>query len=355
MSYQHLNRLKAHWLENPNSEKLSAAQKLIALVIASAINKKTNHYHLSAKTISDQTQLSTAAIDKATPKLEALGFFAVYRWGRRSPKDFRLLIECPETCKARPQDHYTASELRERELTTVHNDTVKTEYPILSGTEYPTLEAEYPILEAEYPILWGTNKELIKINKENINIRKKEKSAVFELSVISKALKEMTLANTYTKDHELLQTALEGNELEILEIAKDKAKTAREPVAYLSHIVKTNPLSLLKKTSEQLHKANYSRNLEPQYEAYREHTPELMSWTDLGSSQTNFLERIATATLSITAAQVASKATTKGINLDSAKSLTGALELIDKPEQDLDLAVAALASSRELTKRLTGG
>lgn len=351
MSYQHLNRLKAHWLENPNAEKLSPAQKLVALVIAAAINKKTNHYHLSAETISRQTLLSTGAIDKATPKLEALGFFSVSRAGMRSPKDFRLLIECPETCQARPQDHYTATELRERELASVDNSTPdKTESPILSGTESPILEAEFPILEAEFPILSGTNKELIKINKENIN---KEKELDFYLLVISNALKDLALKQGYTKEHELLQTALEGNQVEILEIARDKAKTARNPEPFLTQIVKTNPTDLLKRTSEQLHKAKHPRNLKAQYEAIREHTPELVSWETLGSSQVNYLERTTGDILSISAAKAATEATNKGINLDSAKSLSQALELIAKPEQDLDLAVATLARARELTQRLT--
>jgi hypothetical protein len=351
MSYQHLNRLKAHWLENPNAEKLSPAQKLVALVIAAAINKKTNHYHLSAETISKQTLLSTGAIDKATPKLEALGFFSVSRAGMRSPKDFRLLVECPETCQARPQDHYTASELRERELTSADNSTLdKTESPILSGTESPILEAESPIFEAESPILSGTNKELIKINKENIN---KEKELDFYLLVISNALKELALAQGYTKGHELLQSALEGNQVEILEIARDKAKTARNPEPFLTQIVKTNPTDLLKRTPEQLHKTKYTRNLKPQYEAYREHTRELMNWNLLLPSQVSFLERTTGDTLSINSAKVASEATNKGINLDSANSLSEAYELIAKPEQDLDLAAATLARARELTQRLT--
>jgi hypothetical protein len=349
MSYQHLNRLKAHWLENPNAEKLSPAQKLVALVIAAAINKKTNHYHLSAETISKQTLLSTGAIDKATPKLEALGFFSVSRAGKRSPKDFRLLVECPETCQARPQDHYTASELRERELTNADNPTLdKNESLILSGTESPILEAESPILEAESPILSGTNKELIKINKENIN---KEKELDFFLLVVSNALKEMALTQEYTKDHELLQSALEGNRVEVLERTKEITGTATNPEAYLTQIVKTSPKSLLKRTSEQVHKAKHPRNLRPQYEAYREHTPELMSWNNLGISQVNFLERTTGDTLAINSATAASEATTKRINLDSAKSLSEALELIAKPEQDLDLAVAALARSRALLKR----
>jgi hypothetical protein len=349
MSYQHLNRLKAHWLENPNSEKLSPAQKLVALVIAAAINKKTNHYHLSAETISKQTLLSTGAIDKATPKLESLGFFSVSRAGMRSPKDFRLLVECPETCQARPQDHYTASELRERELTKADNSTLdKNESPILSGTESPILEAEFPILEAEFPILSGTNKELIKINKENIN---KEKELDFYLLVISNALKELALSQEYTKDHELLQSALEGNRVEVLERAREITGTATNPEPYLTQITKTSPNSLLKRTSEQVHKAKYPRNLKSQYEAYREHTPELMNWNLLLPSQVSFLERTTGETLSITSATAASEATNKGINLDSAKSLSEALELITKPEQDLDLAVAALARSREFLKR----
>ena len=353
MSYQHLNRLKAHWLENPNAEKLSPAQKLVALVIAAAINKKTNHYHLSAETISKQTLLSTGAIDKATPKLEALGFFSVSRAGMRSPKDFRLLVECPETCQARPQDHYTASELRERELTSADNSTPdKTESPILSGTESPTLEAESPTLEAESPILSGTNKELIKINKENIN---KEKELDFYLLVISNALKDLALSNTYTKDHELLQTALEGNRVEVLEAAKEINKPARYPVEHLTQIVKIKPLDLLKRTPEQLQKTKRPRNLKAQYEAIREHTPELTNWDSLRSSQVNFLERTTRDTLAINYAAAASEATKKGIDLDSANSLQEALDLIAKPEQDLDLAVATLARARALTKRLSQG
>jgi hypothetical protein len=351
MSYQHLNRLKAHWLENPNAEKLSPAQKLVALVIAAAINKKTNHYHLSAETISKQTLLSTGAIDKATPKLEALGFFSVSRAGMRSPKDFRLLVECPETCRARPQDHYTATELRdrpERDLASAGNSIPdKTESPILSGTESPILEAEFPILEAESPILSGTNKELIKINKENINKQD------FEFLVISNTLKELAKRHELTQDHQLLKAALEGNRVEVLARAKEITRTAINPKAYLTEITKTSPDSLLKRTPEQVNKTKYSRNLKSQYEAYRENEPELISWTELGVSQTNFLERITGATLSLTAANLASKAASRGIDLDTAKSATQANELITDPEKNLDLAVAALARSRALTQRLS--
>jgi hypothetical protein len=78
-----------------------------------------------------------------------------------------------------------------------------------------------------------------------------------------------------------------------------------------------------------------------------------VSWETLGSSQVNYLERTTGDTLSISAAKAATEATNKGINLDSAKSLSQALELIAKPEQDLDLAVATLARARELTQRFT--
>jgi hypothetical protein len=76
-----------------------------------------------------------------------------------------------------------------------------------------------------------------------------------------------------------------------------------------------------------------------------------MNWNLLLPSQVSFLERTTGETLSITSATAASEATNKGINLDSAKSLSEALELTTKPEQDLDLAVAALARSREFLKR----
>jgi hypothetical protein len=352
MTYHHYNRLEAHWAENPNSKKLTPVQTLVALVIANHINGSSNHYHLSAKTLSKYTNRSTSSIDTATVALEALGFFAVSRVGKRSPKDFRLLVECPKTCTASATDHYTETELQERperwNKALPKQDSYKTEYPNSEGTEYPNSRSEYPNSEGtEYPNSRGTNKELIKKNKENIN------KTDFEILVISNALKDLALSNQYTKDHELLQSALEGNQLETLEVARDKAKTATHPEAYLTQIVKTNPLSLLKRTSEQVHKAKHPRNLRPQYEAIKEHTPELTSWENLGSSQVNFLERTTGDTLSISAAKAATEATTKDINLDTAKSLSQALELIAKPEQDLDLAVATLARARELTQRLT--
>ena len=350
MTYHHYNRLEAHWAENPNSKKLTATQTLVALVIAQHINGGSNHYHLSAKTLSKYTGRSTSSIDTATAALEALGFFAVSRVGKRSPKDFRLLIECPQTCTASATDHYTETELQEHperwNKALPKQDSYKTEYLNPEGTESPNPQSEYPNPEGtEYPNPRGTNKELIKKNKENIN--KKD----FEILVISNALKELALDSEYTKDHELLQSALEGNRVEVLERAKEITGTAINPEPYLTQIVKTSPKSLLKRTSEQAHKAKYPRDLRPQYEAYREHTPELISWNDLGTSQVSFLERATGDTLSITSATAASEASNKRINLDSAKSLSEALELIAKPEQDLDLAVAALARSREFLKR----
>jgi hypothetical protein len=353
MAYQHLNRLQAHWGEFLAETKLSGDQRAIALVIASRINQETNHYHLSAKTLSKYTLSSPTTIYTATAKLEALGLFEITRAGKRSPKDFRLLLECPETCQARAIDHYTETELQERPerwnkaapKQEQLND-YQTEYTNSRGTEYTNLESEYtnPRL-TEYTNPRLTNKELIKKNKENIN--KNE----FEILVISNALKDLAKSNQYTKEHELLQTALEGNRVEVLERAQEITKTATNPEPYLTQIIKTNPLSLLKKTSEQVHKAKHPRNLKSQYETYRENEPELISWTELGTSQTNFLERITGATLSLTAAHQASKATIRGIDLDTAKSSLEASEIISNPETNLDLAVAALARSREFLKR----
>ena len=359
MTYHHYNRLEAHWAENPNSKKLTATQTLVALVIAQHINSGTNHYHLSAKTLSKYTNRSTSSIDTATAALEALGFFSVSRAGMRSPKDFRLLIECPKTCTASATDHYTETELQEhpeRWHKALEPQSPKLRNEELDKTEYPNPRSEYRNPEGteytnpegtEYPNPRGTNKELIKKNKEYIHI------GDFEILVISNALKELALSNEYTKDHELLQSALEGNRVEVLERAKEITRTATNPEAYLTQIIKTSPKSLLKRTSEQVHKAKNPRNLKPQYEAYREHTPELMSWETLGSSQINFLERTVKDTLSIDSAKAATEATTKDINLDTAKSLTQALELIAKPEQDLDLAVATLARTRALIQKLT--
>jgi hypothetical protein len=358
MTYHHYNRLEAHWAENPNSKKLTPTQTLVAGVIALHINSGTNHYHLSAETLSKYTNRSTSSIDTATTALEALGFFTITRAGKRSPKDFRLLIECPETCQAKATDHYTETELQERPerwhkaASDVQKPKAyKTEYPNPEGTEYPNPRSEYPNPEGtEYPNPRGTNKELIKKNKENIN---KEKELDFYLLVISNALKDLARRGNQTKDHELLQTALEGNQVEILERAKEINKPARYPVEHLTEIVKTNPTALLKRTSEQVHKAKYPRNLRAQYEAIREHTPELVDWHSLRSSQVNFLERTTGDTLSITSATTASEATKKGIDLDGANSLQEALDLIAKPQQDLDLAVATLARARALTKRLS--
>jgi hypothetical protein len=355
MTYHHYNRLEAHWAENPNSKKLTPIQTLVALVIAQHINGGSNHYHLSAKTLSKYTNRSPSSIERATAALEALGFFSVSRAGMRSPKDFRLLIECPKTCTANATDHYTETELQENpqrwNKALPKQDSYKTEYRQNEGTEYRQNDSEYRQNEGtEYRQNEGTNKELIKKNKENIN---KEKELDFYLLVISNALKDLAKKGNYTREHELLQTALEGNQVEVLEIARETAKTGRKPVPYLTQIIETNPLDLLKKTSEQVHKAKHPRNLRPQYEAIREHTPELTSWENLGSNQINFLERITTDKLSINAAKAATEATAKDINLDTAKSLTQALELIAKPEQDLDLAVATLARARELTQRLT--
>ena len=354
MTYHHTNRLEAHWADFLGETKLSGDQRAIALVIANHINKETNHYHLSAKTLSKYSLSSLTTIYKATAKLEELGLFKITRAGKRSPKDFRLLLECPETCQARAIDHYTETELQERPerwhkaASGVQKpEAYQTEYTNPEGTEYTNLNSEYtnPRL-TEYTNPRLTNKELIKKNKENINKND------FEILVISNALKELALANEYTKEHELLQTALEGNRVEVLERAQEITKTATNPEPYLTQIVKSSPNSLLKRTPEQLHKAKHPRNLKLQYEAIKEHTPELTDWHNLRSSQISFLEKTTGDTLSITSAKVASEATNKGIDLDSATNLQEALDLIAKPEQDLDLAVAALARSREFLKGL---
>lgn len=344
MTYHHTNRLTSHWpgpFTDPKTGKLrrlSSNEKLVALLITQHINIDTNHYCLSSETIRRYGDgLSRSGIDRAVQNLAAAGVFEITRAGQRSPRDFTLLIECPEECQAEPKWHYTPQELETRPKHRSGDNRLRLD----RATQLPHLATELPHLADELPHLSATNKQTINRNKENIN------NEDFLLLVIDESLSEIERNGLLTPEHLELKTALEGKGAQLLDRANELTRPAKNPKAYLKATIEKNPLALL--VTPELNQGKTQRR----YETLRPLFPELVSWDLLhaGASQSNFLERVSKNELSVTAAKLASKAAYNGIDLDGANSITEAAALVeglqDPPNPEAE-TLSVLARSRAL-------
>lgn len=337
MTYHHYRRLSEHWPET--SSQLRPAAKLVALTIANHLNKDSGRWAMSAKTISEWAGgLSRGSIDTAVKKLEALGLFEVSRDSQRKPRDFRLLVECPQGCE-RLKEHNTPSELQ---LALARPKAELTELPNLKTTpnELPNLRAtELPNLERELPNLLATNKELIEINKKD------DKQDSFEFLFITETLKELDETNQFQSGHALLKAALDSDRDLVLERAKEVMAKGTVPKKYLKASIINHPESLIKRPAqdtnatgqkteaqrymEELAKQQLKGKLERQWAELMTNEPTLLSWDSvlsqyLGQSQINFLAQVCPQGLTLTAAKIVSKASYYDIDLHNCKSLTQA-------------------------------
>lgn len=322
MTYHHYRRLSEHWPEN--SKHLSPAAKLVALTIANHLNKDSGRWAISAKTISTWAGgLSRGSIDTAVKKLEALGLFQVSRDSQRKPREFRLLVECPQGCE-RPKEHNTPSELQ---AALARPQAEPTELPNLKTTpnELPNLDTtELPNLERELPNLLATNKELIEINKKD------DKQDSFEFLFITETLKELNETNQFTSGHALLKAALDSDRELVIERAKEVMAKGTVPKKYLKASIVNHPESLIKRPPQDntpnpatpkqffnglVFKSGVSTGqLEHHWRALQAHT-NLCEWAELSRSQINFLGLLSTEStpLKNTAANLVSDSVREGI------------------------------------------
>lgn len=123
MSYQHSNRLLAHWepKRRPEGaklswgsreryEKISASAGFVACVVASHLNDETNSYEISNKTLLAETGLGKSTVTKALTELLDWGVLTRTRVSKERPYRYFLAITCPPECE-RLNIHNTASEL----------------------------------------------------------------------------------------------------------------------------------------------------------------------------------------------------------------------------------------------------
>lgn len=320
MTYHHYRRLSEHWPET--SSQLSPAAKLVALTITNHLNKDSGRWAISAKTISTWAGgLSRGSIDTAVKKLEALGLFEVSRDSQRKPREFKLLVECPQGCE-RLKEHNTPAELQlalarpKAEPTELPNlKTIPNQLPNLSATELPNLERELPNLLA-------TNKELIEINKKD------DKQDSFEFLFITETLKELNETNQFTSGHALLKAALDSDRDLVLERAQEVMAKGTVPKKYLKASIINHPESLIKRPPQDntpnkpkqffnglVFKSGVSTGqLEHYWRALQAHT-NLCEWAELSGPQINFLGLLSTEStpLKNTAANLVSEAVRAGL------------------------------------------
>lgn len=105
MSYQHLNRFKAH-----AQAGLSPNERLLAWHFAYETRTKTNYYSESLRRLSETLELDPRTIRRAMARLVDLGLFErIDRTGTYAPI-YRLSVQCPDSCELL-SDHYTKQEL----------------------------------------------------------------------------------------------------------------------------------------------------------------------------------------------------------------------------------------------------
>jgi hypothetical protein len=334
LTYHHYRRLSEHWPES--AKHLRPAATLVALTIASHLNQESSRWAISAKTISTWANgLSRGSIDTAVKQLEALGIFGVSRESQRRPREFKLLVECPQGCE-RAKDHNTPNELK---AALAKPQTEPTEMPNLetSSTEMPNLLAtEMPNLEREMPNLLATNKESIEINKKD------DIENSFEFIFVWETLAALKGANQLRADHALLIEELKTNPQSVIERAKEITAKATEPKSYLRGAIMKHPESLIKR-SKLDKKPDYTplipeARIRSKWESFLINSPELIEFDNLSSSSRKFLQTVAkdSETLTLTSANLATKATRLGFDIGSARSVSEASSIIFETEQLLN-------------------
>jgi hypothetical protein len=361
LTYHHYRRLSEHWPES--AKHLRPAATLVALTIASHLNQESSRWAISAKTISTWANgLSRGSIDTAVKQLEALGIFGVSRESQRRPREFKLLVECPQGCE-RAKDHNTPNELK---AALAKPQTEPTEMPNLetTSTEMPNLLAtEMPNLEREMPNLLATNKESIEINKKD------DKQDSFEFLFITETLKELNETNQLTSGHALLKEALEDNPELVIERAQEVMAKGTVPKKYLKASIINHPESLIKKPAQEsktetdswansLAKQNLKNKHAKQWETLKTNEPTLSEWETiqndyLGPIHLEFLARVCPQSLTSTAAKIVSKAAYYGVSLKDCKSLTQAGELTSE-YPDLPTLEAQRQRAQEARERALG-
>lgn len=219
MSYQHLNRFKAH-----AQADLAANERLLAWHFAYEIRTKTNYYSESLRRLSDTLELDPRTIRRAMARLVDLGLFErIDRTGTYAPI-YRLSVQCPEGCEAL-SDHYTKQEL----------ETLQT----LGGTNTPTLTRNQtpPYIEIE--------------REEEFSSVSEVEQGSAELGYLLKALEKIKTLDT---SQLTLKAFIELNPRAVAETALEitaKLDSPKRKQAYLEKVVSNTPEALLAGLNEQ--------------------------------------------------------------------------------------------------------
>lgn len=336
MSFHHYRRLSEHWPDN--TKDLTPAAIAVAITIASHLDADTNHWAMSAKTLSKWTNgIVPSTIQRAVVALEALGVFQVSRERQRRPKDYRLLVECPKGCE-RLEVHNTPSELKALAK--------QSKKPKVETTQFDHSKTE--TTQFDYSQTLNLPKSVAQIeltNRTSIEplIEKDEGKKSFELLKIKETLQKLQASNDYQPEHALLEKAL-GDQPDLIEQEAQRVmgKAAGNPRNYLETVITNTPLNLIpkqeknrqetetQKWEKSLAKQNHASRIKAQYRALMDTNPELNENTINGDptiGTLEFLVSVCPKDLNITAAIVANKAAYYGLQISHCKSVQQAGEL----------------------------
>lgn len=219
MSYQHLNRFKAH-----AKADLAPNERLLAWHFAYETRTKPNYFSESLRRLAEELELDPRTIRRAMARLVDLGLFErIDRTGTWAPI-YRLLVQCPESCELL-SDHYTKQEL----------ETLET----LGGTNTPTLTSIQTLPYIE-----------IKREDDFSSVSKFEEGSA-ELGYLLKALEKI---KTLDASQLTLKGLIELNPRAVAETALEitkKLDSAKRKQAYLEKVVLNTPEALLAGLNEQ--------------------------------------------------------------------------------------------------------
>jgi hypothetical protein len=285
---------------------------------------ESGKWTISAKTISSWTGgLARSTIDTAVKQLEARGLFEITRAGARSPREFRLLVECPQGCP-RATDHLTPNELKALAIARKAMPDIRTP----DQTPMPDLDTPMPDIRTPMPDLQATNKESIKTYK-------KDEADSFEFLFITETLEHLKATNQFTANHSLLKAALEDDPNSVLDRAKTilSKEGIQNPKSYLKGSITNNPESLIKRPGKdntaapEVKQRAHRALIISQYEKAQEDNPESLIQLSPYDSVWAFLFRVCPDKLTLQAAKIASKAEYFGVDISKCRSLTEAGEL----------------------------
>lgn len=142
MAFHHYNRLLDHWQPKvkPEGQRLEFGSRLrykslkpgsiaVAEFIAGHLNRDTNKWAISQRTLEKKLGLTKSTISNALEELVAWGIFTRERSNYDKPYTYKLAIECPANCE-RLADHNTPSELAtlpKKQATPSPNESTTTE------------------------------------------------------------------------------------------------------------------------------------------------------------------------------------------------------------------------------------